>query len=92
MAYRQADRERQRYLTYAGVDPIPVFTKLFGVHGLAEAGIQRHGPGVLRTTATGLHKLKAAITLTSGCRSTRVTTSIRDSKALAKKTNEAHNQ
>jgi hypothetical protein len=87
MAYRQADRERQRYLTYAGADPMPVFTKLFGTHGVAEAGIQRQGVGVLRTTATGLHRLKAAITLTSGCRSTRVTTSIRDSKQLASEGN-----
>lgn len=85
MAYRQADRERQRYLTYVGADPLPVFTKLFGAHGLADAGVQRHGPGVLRTTATGVHRLKAAIALTNGCRSTRVTTSIRDSKQLAQK-------
>jgi hypothetical protein len=90
MAYRQADRERQRYLTYVGADPLPVFTKLFGAHGIAEAGIQRHGAGVIRTTATGIHRLKAAITLTPACRSTRVTTSIRDSKQLAKESHEEH--
>jgi hypothetical protein len=89
MSYRQADRERQRYLTYEGNDPLPLFEKLFGAHGLARAGVQRHGLGVIRTTAQGVHQVRAAIALTPGCRSTRVTTSIRDSKSLAKMS-EAH--
>ncbi len=83
MVYRQTDRERQRYVTYEGPDPCPTFRALYGAMGGAQAGLQRQGPGVLRTTAGSVHNVRAAIALTLGCRSVRVGTSIRDAKDLA---------
>jgi hypothetical protein len=51
---------------------------LYGVHGEAAAGIQQRAPGVIRTTSTGVDRVRAAIALTAGTRTTRVGTSYRD--------------
>jgi hypothetical protein len=81
MAYRPTDRERQRYVVYEGADPLPTFRTLYGVHGEADAGLQRHGPGVIRTTATGVDRVRAAIALTPGCHSVRVGVNLPTAKA-----------
>lgn len=75
MVYRPTDRERQRYLVYAGVDPMPTFTKLFGVFGEARAGAQRIAPTVIRVTSDTVDMLRAAIALTPGSHSVRISAS-----------------
>ena len=74
--YKPTDRERQRYVTYAGPSPLPTFKALFGVVGQAEAGLQEKAPGLLRTTARGVDAVKAAIALTPGARSISVRANI----------------
>jgi hypothetical protein len=80
MVYRPTDRERQRYITFTGPNPLQTFRTLFGVHGEAEAGIQLHG-NVIRTTSAHVQRVRAAICLTPGCRTHTVTSSITKARA-----------
>lgn len=82
MAYTATDRERQRYLVIAGPDPTQTFERLFGVFGLAKAGLERHA-GVLRCNAESVEGVRAAVALTPGARTTLVTSSITKAKAAA---------
>lgn len=78
MVYTQTDRERQRYVTHEGPSPLSTFRMLYGIHGEAAAGIQLRAPGVIRTTASGVDRVRAAIALTPGARTTKVGTSYRE--------------
>ena len=80
MVYRPTDRERQRYVRYAGINPLKTFEALFGIMGLAVAGLQSRGDSVLRVNATHVDHVKAAIALTAGCRSVSVKSNITKAK------------
>lgn len=76
MVYKPTDRERQRYVTYSGSNPLPTYRTLFGVHGEAAAGIQERGRNTIRINNTHVDKLKTAICLTAGSRSVSVKSNI----------------
>jgi len=76
MVYKPTDRERQRYITYTGTSPLPVFQQLFGAMGIAAAGIQQLAENKLRVNADHVDRVKAAICLTPGSRSIKVTGSL----------------
>jgi hypothetical protein len=79
MVYKPTDRERQRYIVYTGTNPLPTFTKLFGTHGIAAAGLQLRG-NTIRTTSAYIDHVKAAICLTPGCQSVRVSGALKNTK------------
>ncbi len=76
MVYKPTDRERQRYVVYEGSDPVPTFMTLFGVMGASDAGMQRRASNVIRVVSDAVDRVKAAIALTQGCRSIRVTSTL----------------
>lgn len=64
-------KERKRYITYEPADDNAVrtaYTKLFGVHGAAQAGIlsveQNGEKSILRVSHTAVDRLKAALVYT----------------------------
>lgn len=84
MVYKPTDRERQRYVVCTG-DPTPVFKRLFGEHGVARAGLQRRGGifgGVLRVNADSVERVRAAASLTCGCKTLLVTSSLTKARTV----------
>lgn len=85
-AFQPTLKERKRYVVYEPTgdrDVLEAYRTLFGIHGMAEAGIlsvQQAGPrSILRVGHTSVDRLKAALAW-GGKRSVRVSGTLRKAR------------